>query len=1242
MKQLILTIFGTLIPVLFMHASAQGVDSVFIDGTRYYVYPYGQQATPSRTLGSAVTAFEKETLLEMIREAYPEATQQEIAEIDREYKRQMRNLRLSNREITGAQQKIIRANADKFYNSKPYMDNDVPPALHALPDGKYVQYFEQYYTLDKKGVVRFDKHKIAGMFELKDTKLNGSAVWFNPAGDSIKYGRFDNGSKEGKWTIAVFEKMDFYKTAEYEAFVASKPNYATFTSHFSKGVREGAYLGMEGKTVTSKGFFKEGKPSGEWYIYDNDVVFSSKGLRDTIVLSRHFTYADKDSKTVAHNQLIRNKTFDRLPNLLNRELRNSLDFPIGVRDMPRIDFNEFHEFRIHEEEDLELPEEKMLTYDGEDYEQYDRKIGSTDRDGDVWTGQKSVPKYKIIDSLGYKALFDGVYEQFYPNGQLKFRYVFKDGQLLKEDTLFWDNGQPANVIVYDSVQQTYEERYFDYQGKLYEAGVFETSGKFKKWRLNPFEQKQIVAIEGLNASYFEDDQFFEIDRFDTLYKPVSEPLVLLKSWYADTTPWTAIRYDPLTRVVNLDVYSITGVPKRSAVYEFAEDFSNYRADMAFRFRDLRLQRTANGSYNGGMKDSLPQARIIPIDVVYDVTEDDVLYLKDQPFSGKFKLDLRAGSMRFSAAQNQIDFRLKISPNLNRKFDKAIANYRKTGKVKGSMVDVLSLMENSYTYEYEVLELFPFLFPMVQNQFISEYEYLDMDYGPDYEKTMAKRVEGNMVNGKPEGAWTVYDGSGNIKGTYMFLNGELNGEVREYGYTFPNYEAQYDAFNYDTFPRKKVYHLTYSGTYKNGLLQGESVSYDWQHKVTLREHYKDGLRAGESLERTAIAYTASNYEDGVLDGILQTYLTLPNKDSIQLYDLNFQNGALQGESRAYHANGNLSKRGFFLNGLPIDDYEAFDTLGTKYHYVKFQYSFPVEEKIWEENQLSVRYQFDWRDSIYFMPNDITETSSIETMLYNTGLLGEPDEEEVYEGRPSIINKTGIHYHMTKYYPNDSIARDGSLDAGKKVGCWYFYSYAGEKLYEVEYFDTILKVNDSIRFKSKGILSDFDAAGNLKSRSYIIEKTEKYDCSHTDHYEVRQLYTIWEAHDSLHRMNGYVKNYYDNGTLQNEGNMQNGLPTGIWKFYDPYGKLNQVGEYVQGKRNGRWLHGDLSKTKYLGDICMNPNLPDLEERMAKQEKKLDIYIRYFKLGKVLKSEYYGLDLNKYEPVEKKEEPADEIAE
>ncbi|MEY3438522.1 MAG: hypothetical protein RL265_1107, partial [Bacteroidota bacterium] len=129
--------------------------------------------------------------------------------------------------------------------------------------------------------------------------------------------------------------------------------------------------------------------------------------------------------------------------------------------------------------------------------------------------------------------------------------------------------------------------------------------------------------------------------------------------------------------------------------------------------------------------------------------------------------------------------------------------------------------------------------------------------------------------------------------------------------------------------------------------------------------------------------------------------------------------------------------------------------------------------------------------------------------------------------------------------------------------------------------------------------------------------------------------WQGNDSIDRMNGYVKNYYDNGVIQNEGKMKDGLPSGVWKFYDPYGQLNQVGTYVLGKRDGRWLGGDLSKTKYLGDICLNPNLPNLEEEIKYRENLLDIVITNYKMGKALNKEFYDVNMNDFEEVEMAEE-------
>ena len=106
------------------------------------------------------------------------------------------------------------------------------------------------------------------------------------------------------------------------------------------------------------------------------------------------------------------------------------------------------------------------------------------------------------------------------------------------------------------------------------------------------------------------------------------------------------------------------------------------------------------------------------------------------------------------------------------------------------------------------------------------------------------------------------------------------------------------------------------------------------------------------------------------------------------------------------------------------------------------------------------------------------------------------------------------------------------------------------------------------------------------------------------------------------------------------MKDGLPTGFWKYYDPFGKLNKYGQYTLGKRDGRWLSGDLSKTKYLGDICLNPNLPDLEKEIRYRENLLDITIISYSKGKVINRQYYDVNMNRFTEFddEEQEEPSE----
>ncbi len=1229
MKKILL--FALLITCQALYA--QKPDSVQIDGAYYYVYPYPQKVYPTQSLLNTLTEKDRAALEAEDSEAWGD----QIANF----------LYLGSDELGGpkmskTQVQLMRQNAERSYTIYAENTRDLVPSLDELPDGKYIQYFQKYWKFDAQDKLVVEKNKVAGYFSLQNNLPEGNALWVNMVGDTVKAGKFSQGVKEGIWITSDFSSGDiYYGSRKLASDYLNKSNLLwTSKETYAHGVLNGPSQKWTGKTLASKGFYKDGEPSGEWFIYSQTEFVKNGKWVDTNYLSSHYMIPEK--KGISHKPYIRTQFGNE--NLLSKYYKFPLYFEMTL-------ISELWELNIEEDPDLELPEENMTSYEGEEYDEggdymedygdYGDEYGG---DRSVWLKGKYIQKNKVVDSIGLINKYQ-LYEEFWENGKLKMRFEYKNGNLVLEDTIFWDNGKPADVIVYDPQKKQYEQKRTDYDGVLYQVDVFDSLGIFVKQTLDPLYKEKHILIDGVFAELKENYIFigdesedaiewntFLYEKEDTLRHPLSGQVVLSKSWYGDSTLQTYVVYNAEERVITEEIRSLNGTLMSSAVYEYDEKFDNVRGTSSQKLKGLELKKTFNGNYNPVYRlmesDSFPAMRTQSL-FLYEMTEDQVLNYGNEPFTGKLVVNLNQKSSSYSVGKNKVTIGLASSTKHLRKLYKDYQKFVKTGKSKyKDALSATTSIDGEY-YSSAALMVFPELsFMLAANK---------NDYQPNVIPMEPKKVEGSFLNGKPNGVWKTFDAKGKLIIECSYLNGTLEGSIKMYAYAKPKekkpkgseYEWDYtpETSVYDTLPAKSVYYMSSKIGVKNGILNGDLVSYDWQGKVKSKVNYVSGYPEGPASEHNAIASTYMNFENGAMDGIVKTYLHIPGRDSILLYELNFQDGALQGESRSYHTNGKLSKRGFFLNGQPIDDYEGYDSLGTRFHYIKFQYSFPVEEKIWESNQLSVRYLFDWRDSIYFMPDDITQATSVDNLLFQYGLMGN-EYSQPYYGRPSLIEKTGINYHMTKYFPNDSISRDGALSAGKKTGCWQFYAYNGEKLYEVEYFDTIIRLNDSIQFKSKGMHYDFDKNGNLLSRSYIIEKFEKYDCSHTDHYEVRQFYTVWQAHDSLHRINGYVKNHYDNGVLQSEGNMKDGLPTGIWKYYDPFGKLNHVGEYKLGKRDGRWLSGDLSKSKYLGDICMNPNLPDLEEQMKYQEKMLDIYIRYFKNGKLLNSEYYDLNLNEFE--------------
>jgi antitoxin component YwqK of YwqJK toxin-antitoxin module len=1210
----------SLISSLFFCFNSFSQERIEINKESYFVYPHKKSNTISWAFVLGVNKKSRENKELLFKKLFPEMNLEEEF-VEENYKYFEEEYLLNNSaKINSKSLAYIRSNSLKFYPIEFNLHKTVTPSLDPIPDGKYVQVYDKIFQLDSKGDLTVDENQVASVFEIKNNLIEGFSYSLSPNGDTIEKGNYKNGKRIGSWE---FKANDVFNINPNE--ITKDIVFEYVKCNYVEGIIEGEYEEYREGKLIFKGFYEAGEPSGEWFVYVNDYIFENeKDLigKNVYYLKNHYTHISSDTtkRKISHKQVIRNIPFQNI-------ISDSFNIPTNVYQT-FVDFNKLYKFHKIIEEDLELPEEKTNAYEGEVYNEtivtQNYIVGA---DGVIWSNYKPYPKSKFIDSIGIEFLYDGIYEEFYSNGQKKFNYVFKEGELLREDTLFWDNGMIANVIEINS-KNKYIQSFYDYDGKLIKQDVYDSLGLFEKVLLDNTEKNKI-KIENYETKYFKDLDLYEYECYDTLTKVINDKLVFYKAWYGNKNPMAEISFDPNKREAQIKVNSLNQTPKSEVVYSFGEDYKFFSSNAFVKFKNLKTVVKSNGSFQGkSMNDSIPHAKIFDLNQAYEITNDYELFYNEKPFSGDFELNLNKKAFSYKFKENSLKLNF-VNKSKDKKLKKEIDNYLKTGKENKN--DLFDMIESTTNYQKNFTEIFNTLNDLnISNPYFDDLYYNDDEnLKPNKLIPISDKVFGQYENGKANGKWFVLDQFGKIRIEINYSKGEKNGIVKYFNYAFPTSKNPYDEMNYEDpileYPDKVTYFLEHEQSFKNGIMDGDERFYDWKGNITYSGRYKNGFLDGEIKEINKFVTSTSLYEEGLLDGVSHVKLSLPNKDTIVLFELNFQNHQLQGESKSYHANGKIAKRGFFLNGEPIEDYEAYDSLGVKYHYVKFLYTFPIEEKIWEENELSVKYEFDWRDSIYFRPEDLVYIPSAYDLFYEYGLIDDQNLEQAYFGRPSIVDKTGIRYKVTKYFPDQQIARDGTIEKGKKVECWTYNNYDGVKIYEIDYFDTILKINDSIKFKSKGIRSDFDLKGNLLHKSYVIEKIENYDCSHTDHYELRQFYTIWQCHDSIKRMNDYVKNYYDNGTIQSEGNVKNGLPTGVWKFYTPNGMLNQVGEYVSGKRNGRWLTGDLSKTKYLGDICMNPNLPDLEKRIEYQENLLDIQIRYFKLGKIQKVESYDINLN-----------------
>jgi len=299
---------------------------------------------------------------------------------------------------------------------------------------------------------------------------------------------------------------------------------------------------------------------------------------------------------------------------------------------------------------------------------------------------------------------------------------------------------------------------------------------------------------------------------------------------------------------------------------------------------------------------------------------------------------------------------------------------------------------------------------------------------------------------------------------------------------------------------------------------------------------------------------------------------------------------------------------FANDLPDSELIKKNSKKETTQRFTFNNGYVDQMQHFKENTLSYEYNIPDADSLTL---DLYDLYTIDKISKKKDFL---DLESIYFIdkiiKPEEVPKESI---FTKFYPNGTIARSGNLINEKKVGRWVYASDDQSVRYSIDYADSIYVQNNDT-FSIIGVQTSLNIDGKAMTQ-LLLEETDFYKCTSDEYYSIRE-YII----PSGQMGNGITSFYYDNGVTMSRGQLMNGLPDGLWQFYNQQGGLTRMGVYQNGKKIGRWLEGDLTTKAYLGDICLDESNPDLDVIISQLERGKKITVTIYRNGKSVSKQTY----------------------
>ena len=1142
---------------------------------------------------------------------------------------------------------------------------DIPPLLDSLPNGIYIRYFKSIPYNDAD-TIKYLKNKVSSIFHIENNILHGRVIWFSPIEQiPFKKGFYKNGKKEGEWSMKTsFEenltlkkrkegkntnKIKFYKPIPYTTFNETKCTFKngylhgiettkfydpsikdtiTFIYNYNLGVKEGAYFHSLNKIILSQGNYKNDMPSGEWFFYNWKLHKPKSKFKYDIenrILIEHFKVNDE---LLNGNSPVIRLNYENLPVNHDNSSKHYDPFYYNNKNrkeiMPTFLNNSFNfYYRLFVKNESKLFNVLIPFNGGGQYIHYNN----------IYTN--------------YYTFNFNEYERYYPNGQLFLKFKTVNGNLEREnDTIFRENGLPMNIVNYFDDRKEYEQKFIDTLGNLEQHILFNAQGHQIKI-LFPAELTVKIdtmrIIEG-NTYIAEENYQYNIKNEIKTYRLNDE--ISLKD--QDSVYLTG-KYDEKTSSI---ISKTTYFPKKhkgtitktieekfaylNAIFQLDTILktNNYSeiitmGQLSFRYSKkdtLNVNNCYYSNYNKLIDTSNQQIKYnsyyLDLADFNNSKNGSTLFYRNKPFTGNLFLHLHSSFQKVIKTTTGIHIYLSKKENhevLLNQLLRPLTYYIPT-KITKETLDPFNNFKESNT-------VFPEKF---------------------YNATLIKIP---LKNGLFEGETTIKNGFDSILANISFTENEINGSVEIYSY-YPQFRYYNSNGHLGFNPSEPIYFMSEKNEFLHSNNYHYSISFDKNNDTINIGNYKYGRPTGINSKFTFNKITKTKYDEGLKNG----KEIICDSNHIVLADLNYENNELNGEAFFYFTSGSLFQKAKFKNGKLIDSLFVYKLDKTLDKIILYDTNYFQKEMIFQNgkavkevtnNTTQVRSLIYCVNTSNSQPNDSTITTEV-CMFYEQNRYPNPYNklihshftEEQFNNSPyktiaavseyfSDLIPLEIDCYTKEFDENGKILKEGAFGKSKfhsysaiKIGLWK-YNPPYQNSYTVFYHDTLVKINDSLSFNSKGIFTDLDAAGIPISKRHIIEDQQLYNCGQNETYDINTYYVIYEKDSSQHLINGFVKYYYTNGVKQSEGINKNGLPTGIWKYYNDNGSLREIGRYINGEKHGRWLSGDLSKFAYLGDVCLDMKNPEQEELQKILENRLRINETYFENGKITLRNYFEIN-------------------